>query len=202
MSKKIFLLDFNDSYTFNIVAQFYHLQKTHVTVVSPKNHLSICKLALKNPKNYALILGPGPGHPGDYPVSALLPAMEQANIATMGICLGHQMIGSFAFQGTIEKSQKPMHGQQEVLHLCNKMRDLLKLRSVSSYVQRYNSLALRFSQEVKEKHQGLISAYNQWDECQFLVKKNFYSLQFHPESIGTEHQSHYFHFALRFFSSI
>ena len=91
-------LDFNDSFSLNIVSEFYRLG-VEVTVI---NFDDLCKMdnlkieGLLNHKN--LVLGPGPGHPDDYfrfyQFKELINGfINNEGRFILGICLGHQIIG-------------------------------------------------------------------------------------------------------------
>lgn len=175
---KIYIIDFEDSFTFNIATELYHFEKqieviSHEDFFSDKFFLTFMN-SIKS--KIAIILGPGPGTPEDYRdyFNSIKDIKNNVNIYLMGICLGHQLLG--LMDGlSIRTSQKPMHGGQEKLDFDN----------VNMLVQRYNSLAL-FESSTSTK------------ELQIRSWKRGVSYQFHPESIGTENRSLFFKDLLNF----
>lgn len=175
---KIYILDFEDSFTFNIATELYvHVKEievvSHQCFFPDKNFSKFCK-KVKTP--IAVILGPGPGSPEEYRdyFSKIKQLKNNPLIYLMGICLGHQILG--LMDGlSVRSSQKPMHGGQIKINFkkCNIM------------VQRYNSLALFESKE------GL-------KEVQIRQWVRGISYQFHPESVGTEKRPLFFKDLLNF----
>ncbi len=169
---KIYIIDFEDSFTFNIATELYHYEKDIIVVphdefFSKKNFLHFIN-NIKTPT--AVILGPGPGSPDEYQnyFFNILEMRNHPQIFLMGICLGHQIIG--LMDGlSIRPSQKPMHGGQVKINFEN----------INILVQRYNSLAVFESTKGQKELQ-----IRQWDRG--------ISYQFHPESIGTENRHLFF----------
>lgn len=175
---KIYIIDFEDSFTFNIAAELYSSEKeikviSHLDFFSDKGFPLFLE-KIKNP--IAVILGPGPGAPSEY--RDYFPNIKElknnALLYLMGICLGHQVLG--LMDGLfIKPSQRPMHGGQVKINFEN----------TNMMVQRYNSLAVFESQESLE-------------EIQIREWSRGVSYQFHPESIGTENRSLFFKDLLKF----
>ena len=171
-SSKIYIIDFEDSFTFNIASELYKFETNiliipHYEFFTTKN-MNDFKNKTKSPT--AIILGPGPGNPEDHLeyFDIIKSLLLNPNIFLMGICLGHQILalidGLF-----VRRSMRPMHGQQVKIDFNNQ----------NILVQRYNSLAVY----VSEKNDNEILIRN-WDRG--------ISYQFHPESIGTERSPLFF----------
>ncbi len=170
--KKILFLDFEDSFTHNLVQE---LRSTEVSVeVIPWKNFSCdqeCDL---------LVLGPGPGHPDDYQV--IFPSLKkwiQRRSPILGVCLGHQIF--WLLRGAeIIRSRHPSHGQRQTLKLDQNWQEWLQLPP-SIQVQRYNSLVVKTPINLSAEEQVI----SHEDELQAARGEWFLTYQFHPESVGT-----------------
>ncbi len=169
---KIFIIDFEDSFTFNIASELYNYEKnilviSHTDFFSEKNFLNF---SLEQIHPTAIVLGPGPGNPEEFRdyFFKIAELKKFKNLFIMGICLGHQILA--LMDGYVVKSSiKPIHGGQVKINFDDK----------NILVQRYNSLA------VYEKKDCTVEIQiRQWDRG--------VSYQFHPESIGTEDRHLFF----------
>ncbi len=61
-----------------------------------------------------IVLSPGPGQPGDVALYQAIFTTISRTVPTLGVCLGHQMIG-LAFGAQITQAGRPMHGKQSVI---------------------------------------------------------------------------------------
>jgi anthranilate/para-aminobenzoate synthase component II len=173
---KIYIVDFDDSFTYNIANILYPLN-LDIKVI---NH----NLFFDKNINYekcAVILGPGPGHPNDYKryFNQIIKLLNNSNIYLMGICLGHQLI-SLQLGHKIVPSSNRQHGEKIIFSWKKK----------NHIVQRYNSLAVKPNGNEQE------ILYN--NEVMILGYKNGQSFQFHPESVGTENPLYFFKDLLAF----
>lgn len=176
MSDKILIVDFEDSFTFNIANVLYPYE-ARVSVVSHRDFFQkLFPELLRSTQKYAVVLGPGPGHPDDYEkyYSYIRKLMENPQCYLMGICLGHQILGKIEGH-EVRRSQHPMHGQTVEVNFRGRM-----IR-----VQRYNSLAV----------------YIDGIESEIVEFKHGISYQFHPESIGTHENDIFFNDLLTFIKS-
>ena len=178
MLNKIYIIDFEDSFTFNIASELY-IYETRLEVI-PHNSFfseeSFNNFMNKSDFPIAVILGPGPGDPREYKnyFDKIKQLKKAQFIYLMGICLGHQMI-SLIDGFVIRPSNFPGHGIQIKIHLFDQ--DLL--------VQRYNSLAV-------------FKSHSNSNEILIRKWKRGISYQFHPESIGTEKRALFFRELLDF----
>ena len=181
ISFKIFIFDFDDSFTFNIANRLLKMGLQSEVVVQ-KNHKRILDKILKiKDEKYCLILGPGPGHPNEYSLinSFLDRLLKKENILMFGICLGHQIL--MKKLGYKIAKKVPNHGISQNIFYKNKI--------VS--VQQYNSLVVKYRKNSQNDGKILLYDGDIWGfESERLV-----SWQFHPESVGTT-------CPLLFFSSI
>lgn len=175
MSDKILIIDFEDSFTYNIANVLFSFEKK-ITVLPHNEFFASIDSFVNKREKIAVILGPGPGNPDKYEkyYDQIKLLMKKENIYVMGICLGHQMMAR-AHGYVVKKSKVQIHGQSVEIFF----------NGVSTRVQRYNSLAV-FSDD------------NEINICEY---KNAISYQFHPESIGTLQNDLFFDDLLKFIKS-
>ena len=185
----ISLLDFNDSFTFNI-ATYLGLLGYSFQVVPFHGIDAFLKSPFLLNNVHALVYGPGPGHPDEY--SNLFPSIKKLfdcnKLFHLGICLGHQIIGR-VFGNEVVRSKKPMHAQTVPLKVpfwenCFPKEAWGK----SIKVQRYNSLTIK-ALKVKS---GFNEVLDENEEVLMRLFERGVSYQFHPESIGTSFPSLFF----------
>jgi anthranilate synthase component 2 len=178
---KIYIIDFEDSFTFNIATELFKYEQD-IQVVSHSDFFSFKefpKYVEKFKTPTAIVLGPGPGDPEEYREYFPLINILRSNpmVYLMGICLGHQIFALIDGM-SVRASLKPTHGGQVKINFDS--RNML--------VQRYNSLGVFESPIGKNEIQ-----VRQWTRG--------VSYQFHPESIGTENRSLFFKDLLDFLVS-
>jgi anthranilate synthase component 2 len=161
MSDKIIIVDFEDSFTYNIASVLFPLENELKVIPHQIFFKSNYEEILIRNEKCAVILGPGPGHPSEfYSYFELIKnLMAKKSIYVMGICLGHQILGLIENK-IIKEAEIKVHGQTEEILFKNQKYN----------VQRYNSLAV----------------YENDKEVNLSVFERGVSYQFHPESIGTE----------------
>jgi anthranilate/para-aminobenzoate synthase component II len=176
----IYIIDFEDSFTFNIATELYAFEKDIIVVSHDEffQKKAFNQFITTIKKNTAIILGPGPGNPDEYQnyFDQINELRNNSHIFVMGICLGHQVLAMMDGL-SIRRSIKPVHGGQVKINFENK----------NILVQRYNSLA------VFESPKSL-------KEVQIRQFTRGISYQFHPESIGTENRHLFFEQLLKFIS--
>jgi anthranilate/para-aminobenzoate synthase component II len=183
---KVFFVDFQDSFSFNILSELYELGIRNVEFIERKE----AHFFLQNIQEGVVILGPGPGHPQEYRLSQVLrPALKKKKCFFWGICLGHQLIWESLGRDII-RSKSPMHGRSIEVELNLFWREFFKLKTLK--VQRYNSLVVDL--ENTDQRDLFFK-----DELIASVRDKFVSYQFHPESIGTDNSQILFARALQHF---
>lgn len=187
---QVSICDFEDSFTYNIFSELSQLGLKCEVIKFP--HVKETLQKKINQKNkQAIILGPGPGHPREYTFleDTVLHLIQNPNIMTMGICLGHQLL--WFFQGQeVTRSRTPLHGQKEVYDL-NKYWASRFTKQIQ--VQRYNSLAVKMSNSTKKTAQAQgWNVFVKNHECVMSARENVISYQFHPESVGTSCPQQFF----------
>jgi len=174
---KVLVIDNYDSFTYNLV-QYLEELGAH-TLVFRNDKVSLKKLGgLKVNK---IVISPGPGRPKDAGISCSLIGKFYKKIPVLGVCLGHQCIGSL-FGGRIIKSKEIMHGKISLIH--HNRRDIFKGVKNPFPATRYHSLII----EKKGLPKNLvITAHTKNGIIMGVKDRNFplYGVQFHPESILT-----------------
>ncbi|MFN8370822.1 MAG: hypothetical protein U0T83_09400 [Bacteriovoracaceae bacterium] len=193
--KRVILLDFDDSFIFNILSDLKRLNIEGEVVHWKK----INKLKLSPHTKNVIIYGPGPGHPHEY--KSIYPKIEkwlkEKNLFHLGICLGHQLLWNI--NGcAIKNSIKPMHGQPVSIKIPKWDKSFPKeYWDKIVTVQRYNSLGIS-----SEKIIDHFVVDEEYQEPMVGRGKNFITYQFHPESVGTSCRKLFFNPIIEFLGNI
>ncbi len=180
----LLMIDNYDSFTYNLVQYFGELG-TEVKVVR-NDELDLNGIAALNPER--IVISPGPCTPREAGVSIPVIEAYAGRVPLLGVCLGHQSIGQ-AFGGNIVHARAVMHGKLSPIHHA----DTGVFSGLSNPFQatRYHSLVVESS---SLPHCLEITAWTQLengaiDEIMGLRHRelNVQGVQFHPESILTEH---------------
>ena len=174
------LVDNHDSYTYNV----FHLLAAasgHEPVVV--NNDAVSWRVLSRSDFDAIVLSPGPGRPErwhDFGVCRDI--LRYSEIPVFGICLGHQGIGNM-LEGNVTSAPMPMHGR--LSHVRHADTGIFEGIPQEFSVVRYHSLAIAGP----PGPQGRVTA---WAEDGVVMgiehtERPIWGVQFHPESIATEH---------------
>ena len=172
----IYIVDHQDSFTWNVVHQFSEFDKVYCS-----NYFDINKKMLN--KADTLVLSPGPGSPKDYPGTSKLYKKYKGKKKIIGICLGYQQI-LYCEKGKIVQQKKIYHGYQSEVKIVNKKSIFSK--KMKFKVGRYHSLKLKepfFSKNFEITMRCSISNTAMAIENN---KEKIYGFQFHPESFLTD----------------
>jgi anthranilate synthase component 2 len=177
----VLMIDNYDSFTYNIV-QYCKELGANLKVIR-NDELSIEEIKALNPQK--IILSPGPATPNEAGVT--LEVIEAFGDTTpiFGICLGHQSIAQ-AFGGEVVRAKHMMHGKTSQVEITQKTPIFANLPS-EFRATRYHSLSVKQEGLPKEI---IPTSYSQDDgEIMSLEiqDKAIYGVQFHPESIMSEH---------------
>lgn len=175
----ILVIDNYDSFVYNLV---HYVEDFGVrTDVVRNDALSVAQVLARKPK--AIILSPGPCTPNEAGVCLGLLDAAPTNLPIFGVCLGHQAMGQ-AFGGEVVSAQEIMHGKvSEVTHAGGGL-----FRGLPSPFRatRYHSLAVKRASFPDCLN---IDAQTADGEIMGLSHKTrpVFGVQFHPESIASEH---------------
>jgi anthranilate synthase component 2 len=180
----ILMIDNYDSFTYNVVQYLGELQK-EVTVVR-NDQITIADISAMNPDS--IIISPGPCTPNKAGISLAIVEAFAGRKPLLGICLGHQSIGQ-AFGGNIVRAKKVMHGKTSLIYHTGES----AFHNLPSpfRVTRYHSLVIEKSSlpDCLQVTAWTELADGSIDEIMGVKHRDFpiEGLQFHPESILTEH---------------
>lgn len=175
----ILLIDNYDSFTYNLY-QYMGIFTEDIKVVR-NDEITIDEIKELKPKS--IVLSPGPKSPKEAGIcmSAVKEFYQQLPI--LGICLGHQCIGE-AFGGTVTYAKQLFHGKQSsIVHTKD---SIFSGIDTPIKVARYHSLAV---QEENLPECLKVLARTEDGEIMAMRHKEYpvVGVQFHPESIYTEH---------------
>ena len=175
----IVLIDNYDSFTYNLVQYFGDLG-LEIAVhrndkITPEEVVAL--------KPQGIVISPGPSDPDHAGICLeMIGTAARENIPLLGVCLGHQCIGQ-AFGGKIVKV-KPVHGKtSDLVHIG---RSVFKDIPSPLAVTRYHSLVIDPAtcpselEITAQTADGIIMGVRH-------ESKPIHGVQFHPESIATEH---------------
>ena len=180
---KLLMIDNYDSFTFNIVQYFGELGAEVTTLRNDEVTLDELDALFQRGEFERLCISPGPCSPNEAGVSVAAIRHFAGKLPILGVCLGHQAIGA-AFGGPIVRAQTQMHGKTSVI-TCDQQGVFAGLPRQFT-VNRYHSLVIDRA-AVPDCLQ--VSATSEDGEIQGVRHKTLdvEGVQFHPESILTEH---------------
>jgi anthranilate synthase component II len=175
----ILVVDNYDSFTWNLV--HYIEELGHRTRVIRNDELSAVEALAFKPD--AVLLSPGPCTPNEAGICLDLLKSAPGSLPILGVCLGHQAIGQ-AFGGEVVRAREIRHGK--LSRVTQKGGDLFEGLPEAFNVVRYHSLAV---QPTTLPEVLIADAYTDDGEIMALhhALRPIYGVQFHPESILTEH---------------
>jgi anthranilate synthase component 2 len=174
----IILIDNYDSFTWNL----YHFlgDLGAETVVHRNDKISVGQVISSRPE--AIVISPGPGVPSQAGIIIDLVKEASGKVPIFGVCLGLQAIGE-AFGGNVVRAPTQMHGKLSSVHHSDS--GIFKGLPNDFSATRYHSLVvdrktLPGELEVTAETDGIIMGLQH-------KTKNVHGVQFHPESIASEH---------------
>lgn len=180
----LLMIDNYDSFTYNLVQYFGELgEDVHV---HRNDEITLAQITEMQPKK--IVISPGPCTPNEAGISVPLIHVFAGKIPLLGVCLGHQSIGQ-AFGGNIIKAKTLMHGKTSLIHHHNVgvFKDLHNPYTAT----RYHSLVIERASlpDCLEITAWTEDADGNFDEIMGVRHKTLAveGVQFHPESILTEH---------------
>ncbi len=180
---KLLMIDNYDSFTYNIVQYFGELGAEVAVVRNDEITLVEMDGLLASGRMDRLVISPGPCSPKEAGIS--VPAIQHfaGRLPILGVCLGHQSIGA-AFGGNIVRAQALMHGKTSVI--TTTQQGVFAGLPPQFTVNRYHSLAI----DRATCPDCLVpTAWTDDGEVMGIrhTELDIEGVQFHPESILTEH---------------
>jgi anthranilate synthase component 2 len=184
---KLLMLDNYDSFTYNLVQYFGELGAEVTTVRNDEITVAELQTRFDSGAFHRLVISPGPCSPQEAGISVAAIQHFMGKLPILGVCLGHQAIGA-ALGGNVIRAQVQMHGKTSVISTTQS--GVFAGLPPQFTVNRYHSLAIERSSCPPElevtawtddgeimgvRHTGLAHAVR------------LEGVQFHPESILTEH---------------
>lgn len=180
----LLMIDNYDSFTYNLVQYLQELGED-VKVVR-NDELSVAQIDALRPAR--IVISPGPCTPDQAGISLALIGSLSARIPTLGVCLGHQSIGQ-AFGGKVIRAKSIMHGKTSMIH--HQAQGVFANLPVPYQATRYHSLVVDQSclPDCLEVTAWSQNADGSREEIMGLQHKELpiHGVQFHPESILTQH---------------
>src|SRR5689334_1410150 len=175
----LLMIDNYDSFTYNLVQYFGELKQE--VVVFRNDQISLDEVEALAPAQ--IVISPGPCTPNEAGISVPLVQRFAGKIPILGVCLGHQSIGQ-AFGGKIVHAKQVMHGKVSSVH--HKNQGVFRGLEEPFAATRYHSLVI----ERESLPQALeITAWTDDGEIMGVRHTSLpvEGVQFHPESILTQH---------------
>ena len=175
----LLLIDNYDSFTYNL---FHYLGELGEDVVVKRNdHITVQDAVAMRPQS--IVLSPGPCDPDKAGICLALINAAAGRIPILGVCLGHQAIGQ-AYGGHIVRAPEPMHGKLSRIHHTGG--SVFRGLEDGFQATRYHSLVIDRATMpaaldiTAETDDGIIMG---------VAHKTHpvHGVQFHPESIASQH---------------
>ncbi len=175
----LLMIDNYDSFTFNLVQYFGELGEEVVTLRN--DAVTLDEIERLAPAR--IVISPGPCSPAEAGISVPLLHRFAGRIPILGVCLGHQAIGA-AFGGDVVRARTIMHGKTSAV--THDGRGVFAGIPSPYTVVRYHSLAV-----ARDTLPDCLEISAQTDDGEIMgLRHREYAIegvQFHPESIETEH---------------
>ncbi|HVB30249.1 MAG TPA: aminodeoxychorismate/anthranilate synthase component II [Gemmatimonadaceae bacterium] len=177
----ILVIDNYDSFTYNLVQYLGELGAD--LLVERNDAIAVEDIATLAPT--AIVLSPGPCAPAQAGITVETVRRWGATIPILGVCLGHQAIGE-AYGGRVVRAAQVMHGKTS--HVVHQATGVFAGLPSPMEVMRYHSLVVE-SHSLPAALEVVAHSADDPGEIQGLRHREHpvFGVQFHPESIKTEH---------------
>lgn len=178
----ILLIDNYDSFVYNLARYVRELGAQ--PVVRRHDAVTIEEIEVLGPTH--IIISPGPCSPSEAGISTDVVRRLGATIPILGVCLGHQCIGA-AYGGEIVRARRPMHGKISQIHHDGS--GIFEGLPRPFAATRYHSLVIAPGSVPPELR---VTAMSEDGEIMAVQHREHpvTGVQFHPESVLTEHGYH------------
>ncbi|HZR36871.1 MAG TPA: aminodeoxychorismate/anthranilate synthase component II [Nevskia sp.] len=180
----ILMIDNYDSFTYNLVQYFGELGAE--VKVFRNDQIGVDQVAALAPSH--IVLSPGPCTPNEAGICLELLERLKGRFPILGVCLGHQALGQ-AFGGKVVRARQVMHGKTSPIHhkdtgVFSGLPSPLTATRYHSLIVERASLPAEFEITAWTRHED-----GSMDEIMGLRHRTLRveGVQFHPESILTEH---------------
>jgi anthranilate synthase component 2 len=175
----LLMLDNYDSFTYNLVQYFGELGED--VRVYRNDQITVEDIEALKPDH--ICISPGPCSPAEAGISVAVIKHFAGRIPILGVCLGHQSIGA-AFGGKIVRAKEIMHGKTSLV--THRGTDVFRGLPSPFTVIRYHSLAIE-----RESLPDCLEVTAETADGEIMGVRHktlpIYGVQFHPESILSEH---------------
>ena len=176
---RLVVVDNYDSFTFNLV---HHLGELGADPVIVRNdEVTAAEVIAARPRG--IVLSPGPAGPDDAGICVELIEILDSTTPLLGVCLGHQCMGA-AYGAAVVRAPQVIHGKTSEVH--HDGQGVFRGLPDPMVATRYHSLMVDEAtlpaelQVTGRTDDGLIMGLRH-------ASRPFYGVQFHPESVLTEH---------------
>jgi anthranilate synthase component 2 len=180
---KLLMVDNYDSFTYNIVQYFAELGAEVEVFRNDEITLDEIDARLQAGQLDRLVISPGPCAPAQAGISVAAIQRFAGQLPILGVCLGHQAIGA-AFGAKIVRAQQLMHGKTSVISTTQE--GVFAGLPAQFTVNRYHSLAIE-----RSSCPACLKVTAWTDDGEIMAVRHatlaVQGVQFHPESILTEH---------------
>jgi len=180
---KLLMIDNYDSFTYNIVQYLGELGAEVTVVRNDESTLDEVIARVEREGIERIVISPGPCSPAEAGISVAAIQHFAGRLPVLGVCLGHQGIGA-AFGGRIVRAGQQMHGKTSVI--TTNQQGVFAGLPAQFTVNRYHSLVI---EQATLPACLEVTATSEDGEIQGVRHRTLavQGVQFHPESILTEH---------------
>jgi anthranilate synthase/aminodeoxychorismate synthase-like glutamine amidotransferase len=174
----ILLIDNYDSFVHNLARYVGELGRERR--VERNDALGVERISDLRPE--AIIISPGPCTPNEAGISLDVVRRLGAGVPILGVCLGHQCVGQ-AYGGVIKRAERPVHGATSLIG--HDSEGLFQGLPNPLQAARYHSLIVEGPNDTEIR----VTATSETGEIMALAHRRHpvFGVQFHPESVLTEH---------------
>ena len=180
----LLMIDNYDSFTYNLVQYLGELEAD--VVVRRNDEITLADVEAMQPDH--IMISPGPCTPNEAGISMQLIDAWKGRAPILGVCLGHQSIGQ-VFGGRIVHAREIMHGKTSMIH--HRGEGVFAGLTNPYEATRYHSLVIERENlpNCLEVTAWTETADGEFDEIMGVRHRDYAieGVQFHPESILTEH---------------